>query len=117
MPRVLVIDDDPALLRVLRISLTARDYEVVVATNGAQGITETALQSPDVVLLDLGLPDIDGVEVCRRIREWSQVPVIVLSSGSPSGTRRKRRGASSTWVPCISTSSTTRPAWPARSWS
>ena len=80
MPRVLVIDDDPALLRVLRISLTARDYEVGVATNGAQGITETALQSPDVVLLDLGLPDIDGVEVCRRIREWSQVPVIVLSA-------------------------------------
>jgi len=75
-----VIDDDPALLRVLRISLSARDYDVVVASTGAQGISETALKSPDVVVLDLGLPDIDGVEVCRRIREWSQVPVIVLSA-------------------------------------
>ena len=80
VPRVLVIDDDPALLRVLRISLSARDYNVVVASTGAQGISETALKSPDVVVLDLGLPDIDGVEVCRRIREWSQVPVIVLSA-------------------------------------
>jgi two-component system, OmpR family, KDP operon response regulator KdpE len=80
MPRVLVIDDDPALLRVLRISLTARGYAVVVASNGAQGISEAALQSPDVVVLDLGLPDLDGVEVCRRIREWSLVPVIVLSA-------------------------------------
>jgi two-component system KDP operon response regulator KdpE len=80
MPRILVIDDDPALLRVLRISLSARDYDVVVASNGAQGISEAALQSPDVVVLDLGLPDLDGIEVCRRIREWSQVPVIVLSA-------------------------------------
>lgn len=79
-PRVLVVDDDPALLRVLRISLSAREYDVVVASNGAQGISEAALQSPDVVVLDLGLPDLDGVEVCRRIREWSQVPVIVLSA-------------------------------------
>jgi two-component system KDP operon response regulator KdpE len=58
----------------------ARDYDVVVASDGAQGISEAALQSPDVVVLDLGLPDLDGIEVCRRIREWSQVPVIVLSA-------------------------------------
>jgi two-component system KDP operon response regulator KdpE len=80
MPRVLVIDDDPALLRVLRISLSAHDYDVIFASTGAQGISETALHSPDVVVLDLGLPDVDGVEVCRRIREWSEVPVIVLSA-------------------------------------
>jgi two-component system KDP operon response regulator KdpE len=80
MSRILVIDDDPALLRVLRIALNARGYETTVATNGTQGISEMALQNPDVVVLDLGLPDMDGVEVCRRIREWSDVPVIVLSA-------------------------------------
>jgi two-component system, OmpR family, KDP operon response regulator KdpE len=80
VPCVLVIDDDPALLRVLRIALSASDYDVVVATNGAEGISETALQAPDLVVLDLGLPDLDGVEVCRRIREWSDVPIIVLSA-------------------------------------
>ncbi|MGO8877279.1 MAG: response regulator transcription factor [Acidimicrobiales bacterium] len=80
MARVLVIDDDPALVRVLRIALAAKDYDVVAASTGAQGISEAALESPDVVVLDLGLPDIDGAEVCRRIREWSEVPIIVLSA-------------------------------------
>ncbi|MGP0006949.1 MAG: response regulator transcription factor [Acidimicrobiales bacterium] len=80
MPCVLVIDDDPALVRVLRIALTAKGYSIVAASNGAEGISEAALQSPDVVVLDLGLPDIDGGEVCRRIREWSEVPIIVLSA-------------------------------------
>ncbi len=80
MAGILVIDDDPALLRVMRIALTARGYDVLLATNGSQGISEAALHDPDVVVLDLGLPDLDGVEVCRRIREWSAVPVIVLSA-------------------------------------
>lgn len=80
MPKVLVIDDDPALVRVLRIALRAKDYEVVTAASGAQGISEAAIEAPDVVVLDLGLPDIDGAEVCRRIREWSQVPIVVLSA-------------------------------------
>ncbi len=80
MTRVLVIDDDPALVRVLRIALTAKSYDVTSASTGAQGISEAALQSPEVVVLDLGLPDIDGAEVCRRIREWSEVPIIVLSA-------------------------------------
>jgi len=80
MAKVLVVDDDPALLRVLRIALVAGSYEVFTATNGASGVTEAALSTPDVVVLDLGLPDIDGIEVCRRIREWSEVPVIVLSA-------------------------------------
>jgi len=75
-----VVDDDPALVRVLRIGLSAKDYAVVTASTGAQGISEAALQAPDVVVLDLGLPDIDGGEVCRRIREWSDVPIIVLSA-------------------------------------
>ncbi|HXY45772.1 MAG TPA: response regulator transcription factor [Acidimicrobiales bacterium] len=80
MPRVLVVDDDPALVRVLRIALAAKGYDVVAASDGVQGIAEAALQAPDVVVLDLGLPDIDGAEVCRRIREWSEVPIIVLSA-------------------------------------
>lgn len=75
-----MIDDEPALVRVLRIALRAKDYEVVTAATGAQGVSEAALETPDVVVLDLGLPDIDGAEVCRRIREWSEVPIIVLSA-------------------------------------
>lgn len=78
--RLLIVDDDPALLRVLRIALTALGYEVFTAMTGTQGISETALRAPDVVVLDLGLPDIDGVEVCRQIRQWSDVPIIVLSA-------------------------------------
>lgn len=80
MSGILVIDDDPALLRVMRIALAARGYQVLLASNGAQGISEAALHDPDAVVLDLGLPDLDGVEVCRRVREWSQVPMIVLSA-------------------------------------
>jgi two-component system, OmpR family, KDP operon response regulator KdpE len=78
--RVLVVDDDPALLRALRVALNHAGYEVVTASNGEQGITETAVSAPDVIVLDLGLPDIDGLAVCRRIRQWSEVPIIVLSA-------------------------------------
>jgi two-component system KDP operon response regulator KdpE len=78
--RILIVDDDRALQRALRIGLTARGYDVVEARTGADGVTQTSLTTPDVVVLDLGLPDIDGMEVCRRIRQWSPVPVIVLSA-------------------------------------
>ena len=77
---VLVVDDDPALLRVLKIGLSGLGYVVHTAGNGVTGLSETALHSPDVLVLDLGLPDLDGVEVCRRVREWSDVPIIVLSA-------------------------------------
>ena len=80
MAGILVIDDDPSLLRVMRIALAAHGYDVWLASSGAQGISEAALHAPDAVVLDLGLPDLDGVEVCRRIREWSAVPMIVLSA-------------------------------------
>jgi two-component system, OmpR family, KDP operon response regulator KdpE len=80
MAKVLVIDDDPALLRALRLGLQASGHEVTGATNGSQGVSQVALVSPDVVVLDLGLPDVDGLEVCHRIRQWSTVPVIVLSA-------------------------------------
>jgi two-component system KDP operon response regulator KdpE len=84
--KVLVIDDDPSLLRALRLGLQAGGHEVVTAANGQQGISQTALTSPDIVVLDLGLPDLDGQAVCRRIREWSEVPIIILSaSGNEDG--------------------------------
>jgi len=80
MARVLVVDDDPSLRRVLRVGLRARGHEVSVASNGEQGISQAALLSPDVIVLDLGLPDLDGLTVCRRIRAWSDVPIVVLSA-------------------------------------
>ena len=80
MPRVLIIDDDLATLEVLRTALHAGGYEVDTATEGAAGLSRAVLQRPDVVILDLGLPDIDGVEVCKRFRVWTEVPIVVLSA-------------------------------------
>jgi two-component system, OmpR family, KDP operon response regulator KdpE len=80
MTRVLVVDDDLALVKALRIGLTARGDEVATAHTGTDAINQVALFHPDLVILDLGLPDIDGLEVCRRIREFSSVPVVVLSA-------------------------------------
>ncbi|HEX4219673.1 MAG TPA: response regulator [Acidimicrobiales bacterium] len=78
--RVLIVDDDVALLRAVGISLRARGYEVIVARRGEEGLNLAAHERPDVVLLDLGLPGIDGVEVVRGLRGWSAVPIIVLSA-------------------------------------
>jgi two-component system KDP operon response regulator KdpE len=80
MTKVLVVDDDIALSKALRIGLTARGDEVVTAATGTDGITQVAVAHPDLVILDLGLPDLDGLEVCRRIREFSSVPIVVLSA-------------------------------------
>jgi len=77
---VLVIDDDPSIRRVLETGLRARGYGSVTADGGQAGLGIAAIEQPDVVVLDLGLPDIDGVEVCRQIRSWSNVPIIVLSA-------------------------------------
>lgn len=77
---VLVVDDEPQVLRFLRASLGARGYRLVEATTGEQALVEAATRAPDLVLLDLGLPDLDGVEVARRLREWSAVPIVVLSA-------------------------------------
>jgi two-component system, OmpR family, KDP operon response regulator KdpE len=78
--KVLVVDDDPSLLKVLRIGLTARGDEVLVAHSGTEAINQVALAGPDLVILDLGLPDLDGLEVCRRVRQFSNVPIVVLSA-------------------------------------
>ena len=76
---VLVIDDEPQIRRLLRVTLEGNGYQVFDATTGEDGILQAAQRRPEVVLLDLGLPDLDGVTVLKRLREWSQVPVIVLS--------------------------------------
>ena len=82
---MLVVDDEAAILRALRAGLEARGYRVRTATSGQEAIDTTALEAPDVVVLDLGLPDLDGIEVCRRIRGWTDVPIVVLSAdGSDS---------------------------------
>lgn len=78
--KVLVVDDELAIQRFLKASFEGSDYFVVEALNGSEGIRAAALENPAIALLDLGLPDMDGIEVVRRIREWSQVPVIVLSA-------------------------------------
>jgi two-component system KDP operon response regulator KdpE len=78
--RVLIVDDDIALLRALGVSLKAKGYEVVVARRGEDGLDLAAHRRPDVILLDLGLPGIDGIEVVRGLRGWSSVPIIVLSA-------------------------------------
>jgi two-component system KDP operon response regulator KdpE len=75
-----VCDDDPSLLRALNISLTALGYEVVVARTGEESLDVAAHRHPDVILMDLGLPGIDGVEAVRGIRAWSNVPIVVLSA-------------------------------------
>ena len=79
MTRVLVVDDEPELLRALRIMLEARQYEVVVAADGAAALDTAARHQPDVVILDLALPDMDGTEVLAGLRTWSKAPVLVLS--------------------------------------
>jgi two-component system, OmpR family, KDP operon response regulator KdpE len=75
----LVIDDEPQIRRLLRVTLEGNGYQVYDAATGQEGIIQAAQRRPDVVLLDLGLPDVDGVTVLKRLREWSHVPVIVLS--------------------------------------
>ena len=77
---VVVIDDEPAICRALRINLVAREFGVVVAHDGASGLATVARERPDVVILDLGLPDMDGVDVIHGLRGWTSTPIIVLSA-------------------------------------
>ncbi|WP_046316413.1 response regulator [Mycobacterium sp. UM_Kg1] len=82
--RVLVVDDEPQILRALKINLSVRGYEVVTASTGAGALRAAAEQRPDVVILDLGLPDISGIEVLAGLRGWLTAPVIVLSARTDS---------------------------------
>ena len=77
---ILVVDDEPAIVRAVSAALRARGHRVAVATTGREALAEVATGSPDVVILDLGLPDIDGIEVCKQLRQWTDTPIIVLTA-------------------------------------
>ncbi|OJF15876.1 response regulator [Couchioplanes caeruleus] len=95
MTRILVVDDEPQILRALRINLHARRYDVLTAADGAEALHTAANHQPDLVVLDLGLPDMDGVDVIRKLREWTPIPIIVLSgrAGSPDKVQALDAGA------------------------
>jgi two-component system KDP operon response regulator KdpE len=76
---ILIVDDERQIRRMLRTSLTGHGYQVAEAASGEEGLLAVADQRPDIILLDLGLPDLDGVEVTRRLREWTETPIIILS--------------------------------------
>ena len=82
--RVLVIDDEPQILRALRINLSVRGYEVLTAASGGEALRTAADRRPDVIVLDLGLPDMSGIEVLAGLRGWLSAPVIVLSARTDS---------------------------------
>lgn len=79
-PRVLIVDDEPQILRFLEPALKAGEFDVITAMTGAEAVKFAANKAPDIILLDLGLPDKDGKDVIREIRSWSQIPIIVLSA-------------------------------------
>jgi two-component system KDP operon response regulator KdpE len=77
--RVLIVDDEQAIRRFLRVTLTSQGYTVIEATSGHEALSNATTQKPDIIILDLGLPDMDGVEVARLLRQWTQIPIIILS--------------------------------------
>ena len=77
---ILLIEDEPQMRRFLRVTLQSHGYRLIEAASGQDGLMQAATRSPDVLLLDLGLPDMDGIEVTRKIREWSEVPIIIISA-------------------------------------
>jgi two-component system KDP operon response regulator KdpE len=79
-PLVLVVEDEPQVMRFLRATLAANDYRLVEAVSGKQALVEATTRAPELILLDLGLPDMDGVALTRRLREWSTIPIIVISA-------------------------------------
>lgn len=88
-PHVLVIDDEPQMQRALRTILAAHNYRVSTAATGEEGLALAAIEKPDVIILDLGLPDMDGVEVCKQLRQWTTIPIIILSVRSDEGDKIK----------------------------
>lgn len=80
LPTILVIEDEPPLQKFLRVTLENEQYNVIVASRGEEGLRHASVGQPDLIILDLGLPDIDGMEVTRRLREWTAVPIVVVSA-------------------------------------
>ena len=85
-PLILLIDDEPQILRALKTILTGNHFRVITAPTGEQGLALAATQSPDVIILDLTLPDMDGIRVCEEIREWSRTPIIYDEEDLPDRT-------------------------------
>jgi len=81
-PTLIVIEDEAQIRRFLRTTLASEGYQVIEAETGKQGLSEAATRKPDLIILDLGLPDLDGVEVVKKIREWSSIPIVILSARS-----------------------------------
>ncbi|MEM5773457.1 MAG: response regulator transcription factor [Anaerolineaceae bacterium] len=79
VPKILAIDDEPQIQRALQTILQKHDYQISLAATGEDGLLKAAAEQPDIIILDLGLPDMDGITVCRRLREWTETPIIVLS--------------------------------------
>lgn len=85
--RILVIDDEPQIRRFLKVALTAHGFAMLEASLGRDGLNEAIMSKPDLIILDMGLPDMDGLEVLKQLREWSQVPVIILSVKEQENTK------------------------------
>ena len=81
----MIIDDEPQMRRLLQVALSAHGYEIRVAETGREGIDQTAIFHPDLIVLDLSLPDLDGIEVIKQLREWTQTPVVILSVREQEG--------------------------------
>jgi DNA-binding response OmpR family regulator len=95
--RILIVDDEPSILATMAPLLRGRGYEVSTATTGHAALDAVDRQPPQLVILDLGLPDLDGIEVCRRLREGRSIPILVLSARGPTTTSRSRSARRSSW--------------------
>ncbi len=98
-PVIVVIEDDPQICRFLRTSLSVQGFQVIEAGTGERGVVEVGTRKPELVILDLGLPGMDGIEVIRKVREWSAVPIIVLSARSQESNKISRVGCRSGRLP------------------
>jgi DNA-binding response OmpR family regulator len=88
-PRILIVDDDPSILKFMRANLEARGYQVLLAAGGKEAILQAQKEKPDLLILDIVMPGMDGFEVCSKIREWSSVPIIMLSAREGEGDGEK----------------------------
>ena len=88
-PLILVVEDDPSVRNLITTTLKTNDYRYVVAPNGSAAIMEATSHNPEIILLDLGLPDMDGVQVIQTVRSWSNVPIIVISARSEDNDKIK----------------------------
>src|SRR5699024_12778051 len=98
-PKILVVEDDPAITNLIRTTLDTQEYQYHTAKNGAGALLDAVSYNPDVIILDLGLPDMDGVEIIRKVRGWSSVPIIIVSARSEDQDKRseERRVGKGGW--------------------